>query len=281
MALTPRIDIHCHLLPDWDDGPRNMAESLAMARRASASGVQTIVATPHVERESVSRPDRPASTIAAAVQQLQQQIEAEGIDLRVLPGAEVALSPTLPSRLADEPWLCLGGQDGYNRHILVELPPGAPWTSEVDEVLFQIALRGVSPILAHPERYADVQRDIALARRAAERGVLLQITARSLAEDRSPAGQSARALAQAGLVSFVASDAHTSACGLMIEAASTLTALLGVEGAQQVLVENPRRLLEGHDVRPAASSAVAREGGQTSKQPFFSRLLGLGRGRAE
>ena len=180
MPYQPRVDIHCHLLPNWDDGPHNLDEALAIARSAEAAGLQAIVATPHVDRETISRADRPAREIPAATERLQHEIQQVGIDLRVLPGAEVTLSPALPARLADEPWLCVAGLE---QHILVELPPGAPWTSEVDELLFQIALQGLTPILAHPERYEDVQRDRDVARRASGRGILLQVTARSLSHD--------------------------------------------------------------------------------------------------
>ena len=196
----PRVDIHCHLFANWDDGPRNLDEALAIARSAEAAGLQAIVATPQVDRETISRADRPARKILAATERLQHEIQQAGIDLRVLPGAEVTLSPALPARLTDEPWLCVAG---LGQHILVELPSGAPWTSEVDEMLFQIALRGLSPILAHPERYEDVQRDRDVARRASGRGILLQVTARSLSHDQGLAGQTARSLVQAGLVSFI------------------------------------------------------------------------------
>lgn len=278
MSYQPQVDIHCHLLPDWDDGPRNLDEALAIARSAAEAGLQAIVATPHVDREMISRPDRPAHEIPAAAQRLQHEIEAAGIGLRVLPGAEVTLSPGLPSRLADEPWLCVGG---LGRHVLLELPPGAPWTGDVDEVLFQIALRGVTPILAHPERYQDMQRDASLAQRVAGRGVLLQVTAHALAHDQGPAGQAAKCIVKAGLASFVASDTHTpgpNALSELAQASRTVASLLSEEGARRILVENPRLLLEGRDILPVDRSTATQLGAET-KPPFLRRLFSLGRRR--
>ena len=253
MPIRLLADIHCHLLPAWDDGPSSPSESLLLAAQLAQSGVQTAFVTPHVERDEVTRPGRLASEIEAAVEDLRGQVRDAGIPLELVPGAEVVLSPGLAQRLPDEPWLCLGSPreaaaNGHGtRRILVELLPQAPWTPEVDALLFQIALTGVTPILAHPERYSDIQRDLAIARGLAGRGVLLQISAASLLA-RGEVGATARALMSEGLASFVASDAH-SARGVVLDAAcAQAEALLGEEGARQVLVENPRRLLEGREI---------------------------------
>lgn len=257
MACFLEADIHCHLLPSWDDGPGTLSDSLSLAARLAQSGVRTVFVTPHVDREEVARPGRIASEIPRAVEELQSQVRQAQIALDLLPGAEVMLSPSLPARLADEPWLCLGaanatgesgGQGSRARHILVEMGTGAPWTPEVDALLFQIALQQVTPILAHPERYPDIQRDLSIARALASRGVLLQISGASLLSSRGATASTARALLREGMVAFVASDAH-SAQGVVLErACAQVEALLGEEGARQVLVENPRRLLEGRPI---------------------------------
>lgn len=247
MSVLPTVDIHCHLLPDWDDGPQKLDESLRMAARAAESGIQSVVTTPHVGRELGNKPERPAHEIAEATARLQQEIQNAGIDLKVVAGAELMLKVNLADRIAAEPWLSVGGR---GRHALVELPPFGPWTDNVDQMLFEIALQGVTPILAHPERYSDVQRDWSLAANVAKRGVLLQITADSLIGADRTTGLISRRLLQEGCVSFVASDAHSVNGVLPGEVADTVLSIAGEENARQILEENPRRLLAGEAVQP-------------------------------
>jgi protein-tyrosine phosphatase len=226
--------------------------------------VRTIFVTPHADHEQVIKPGRLARDIAQSVSRLRHEVDAANIPLSLLPGAEVMLSPSLPRRLPNEPWLCLGEDvvDGVvqnpsvggvepgakRRHILVEVPLHTPWSAEIDGLLFQIAVQGVTPILAHPERYADIQRDISIARSLAQRGVLLQVTAASLANPDHPTGRSARTIVEEGLAAFVASDAHAAPYTAHfdpVETKALVTSLVGEQSARQVLEDNPRRLLQG------------------------------------
>ena len=87
------IDIHCHILPGLDDGPANLDFSVAMARRAADLGTQMIVATPHVRADY---PDVTPDAIDSGVDVLNGRLAEQDLAVRVLPGAEVALT-----RLAD------------------------------------------------------------------------------------------------------------------------------------------------------------------------------------
>src|SRR5271163_1297670 len=111
------IDLHCHVLPGIDDGPRTLEESLALARAAADGGVHEIVATPHV---SWDHPNE-AADIAQRVDALNGHLRDAGIEVRVRPGAELAFT-----RIADIPEeelaaLTLGG----GPWLLVE-PPFTP-----------------------------------------------------------------------------------------------------------------------------------------------------------
>ena len=92
-------DIHCHILPDADDGAETMEDALSMARAAAASGVKTLLATPHcnlpgsVEKNYVSYDLRDRFVaLCLAVRQA-------GIPLTILPGAEILCTPDLPELL--------------------------------------------------------------------------------------------------------------------------------------------------------------------------------------
>ena len=196
------IDLHCHILPGLDDGPANVEESLALARDAAAAGTSRVVATPHVsERYSGTT----ALGIAMATLELNRHLTAAGIDLRVIKGAEVALSraPMLADdelrrlRLGGGPWL------------LVECPTVTAGGA-ISAALQRIADRGVRVLLAHAERIPAFQQDPALLEELVAGGMLCQVTAASLA---GRFGQAERGFAErlvgAGLVHVVASDAHS------------------------------------------------------------------------
>ena len=86
------FDLHCHLLPGIDDGAVDLEMALAMARMAVADGIITIACTPHIYPGMY---DNNAAGIRAAVAALQAELDARGIALRLVEGADVHLDPDL------------------------------------------------------------------------------------------------------------------------------------------------------------------------------------------
>ena len=203
LAYLPVIDLHCHLLPGIDDGPGTMDESLALAAALAADGVRSAAATPHV------RPDHPdvvGAELGDRRAELQGAIDAEGITLQVLPGAEVDLAYGLELSDDDLRVLSLGGSGSA---LLVETPYG-PVSDLFEEQLFSLSLRGFRPLLAHPERNRAFQENPERLAGLTGRGVLLQVTAEALLRSprRSATGRLATDLVERGLVGVLASDAH-------------------------------------------------------------------------
>ena len=255
LAYPPVIDLHCHLLPGIDDGPATLAESVALAAELAADGVRSAAATPHV------RPDHPGvvrDELAARRVELQGAIDAAGIALQVLPGAEVDLVYGL--ELSDDELrdLSLGGN---GRDLLVETPYG-PISDLFEEQLFSLSLRGFRTLLAHPERNRVFQENPERLVGLAARGVLLQVTAEALLRSprRSGTGRLATELVERGLASVLASDSH----GGDIARESLAR---GLEAAQElvgpqasVLVEDaPAAILAGRPL-PALPQRQSRRG---------------------
>ena len=84
------VDIHCHILPGVDDGSPSMEDSLEMARMAADSGVTDIIATPHCNLPGNGPKNYRSASLRAAFSRLQQALDAEGIPLRIHPGAPAA-----------------------------------------------------------------------------------------------------------------------------------------------------------------------------------------------
>ncbi|MEA2154073.1 MAG: protein-tyrosine phosphatase, partial [Solirubrobacteraceae bacterium] len=168
------IDLHCHPLPGVDDGPASTEESLALLRGAAAAGTRTIVATPHVSAEF---PGTRAEAVGEAVRALQAAADAAGIDVRLLAGAEVELLHREMLQAGELPRLRLG--DGP--YALVELPFTA--TAAFAESLLAHYDDVQPAVLAHPERCRAFHDDPDLAGRLVDRGLLVQLTAGSIAGD--------------------------------------------------------------------------------------------------
>jgi protein-tyrosine phosphatase len=199
------VDLHCHLLPDVDDGPPTIEEAVALARGLAAEGVRTAAATPHV------RDDHPKvvyGELAQRCEALQARLEEEDIALDVVPGGELDLARALDTP-DEELKLVSYGQRGTD--LLLETPY-SPLGSTFEELLFQVQVRGYRLLLAHPERNPTLQEDIARAGHLVERGVLLQLTASSFTRSprKSRSSRAARAFLKSDLAHVIASDAHGS-----------------------------------------------------------------------
>jgi len=194
------IDLHCHILPGLDDGPATMEESLAMARMAAADGIRIIVATPHVDRE-FREPD--PELVRRLVVSLNRALGAEGLPLRVLPGAEAPAEPELLEALQAGQVITVGDR---GRHVLVELPTNAPATY-APELFFRLQLAGFTPVVAHVERAAIFRVQPHMLRDFHERGYRLQMNVSSLSSGFTMR-RYARRLLREGLVDILASDGH-------------------------------------------------------------------------
>ncbi|MBQ7871920.1 MAG: hypothetical protein IJ357_07245 [Oscillospiraceae bacterium] len=198
------IDLHCHILPGVDDGAESAAAACRMAERALNSGVRTVVATPHCNLRG-ERSNYRGPALERQFAMLRALLRQHGLPLRVLPGAEVfAHGDNIRSLLEEGRLMTLN----RSRYLLVEFPFSAPG-QEITAILDAVARRGCVPVVAHPERYAAVQRDPRLAALWFRRGYVIQVNKGSLLGllGRSSAAM-ARELLHRGLVHVIASDAH-------------------------------------------------------------------------
>src|SRR5262249_40464251 len=168
----PVIDLHSHILPGIDDGAKSLEESVEIARAAVADGVDVLAATPHV------RDDYPTTveTMETLVGQVRRALLRARIPLDVRKGGEIAL--TWLDRLSDDELrrFGLGGNPGY---LLVEFPYYG-WPLRLPQWIFQLQTRGITLVIAHPERNADVQASPEKLRPLVESGALVQVTAASV-----------------------------------------------------------------------------------------------------
>ncbi|MBA4373826.1 MAG: tyrosine protein phosphatase [Thermodesulfovibrio sp.] len=234
------IDIHCHILPGLDDGPETLEESLALCRAAAADGIRTIVATPHYKPGAYewSGPE-----VLKTLSLLNTAVAAEGLDLQILPGAEVAVFPELPSVLE------AGGPLMLNQGIyfLVEFRPHAiPANSEA--FLASFLDSGLIPVIAHPERNAWFANHPEVLFPLVRRGVLLQITAASLTGGLGPQARDFSGyLLRHNLAHVIASDGHNldDRPVALSKAVALAADLVGEERAVTMVTTVPEAILAG------------------------------------
>ena len=194
------IDFHTHLLPNIDDGSRDLEESLEILSRQEAAGIKTILATPHFY------PDHNLGQFIerrkAALEELKEESKTRGIDIRL--GAEVLL-PVDTWQLEGLEALCIEG----THYILVELPY-SHWSDWVYTSIEKLIVgKGLTPILAHVERYDTVYENPNVLLPFLEMGCLLQANAISLHPESSRRKLTLK-LAKHGFIHLLGSDVHRS-----------------------------------------------------------------------
>lgn len=194
-------DLHCHILPNLDDGAADLATSLAMARAATADGIDRIACTPHIYPGLYPND---AAGISRAKERLAAKFREEGIDLELAVGADIHMVPELVTGLQSGRLPTINA----SRYLLLE-PSHHIAPPRLEETIFELIAHGYVPLITHPERLAWIedhyQRMVELGRQ----GAWLQVTAASLMGD---FGRRARYWAERmiseGVVHVLATDAH-------------------------------------------------------------------------
>ncbi|MEQ8833541.1 MAG: CpsB/CapC family capsule biosynthesis tyrosine phosphatase [Miltoncostaeaceae bacterium] len=242
------IDLHTHLLPDIDDGPDWLPESLAMARAAHAGGTRTMVCTPHMIEHYPTEPAAVHETVVS----VQAALTEAGLDMTLVPGGEIDIAHL--ATMSDED-LRLASIGGRRRWLLLEMPYRG-WPVDFGGLLDRLEIRGYGVILAHPERADAVQRHPDRMRELLGRGALVQLTAGSFLGEYGPqARRMARTLLSGGMAHFLASDAHgpgpRRGPGLRegLEAAAEAVRAEVAE-LEWMVQDGPAAVLAGGEVRP-------------------------------
>ena len=233
------IDLHSHVLPNLDDGAKNLEEAVEMCRMAAGDGIRILAATPHF-RPTVY--ENGQENILLAVARLQQELDRKGIFLKLVPGVDIHVSPEVFLFLEQNPRLLFGG-----RYALIEFPAQSIPPS-IEDFFFRMRLKGITPILSHPERNAEIQNNMRILEGMVDKGVVVQVTAMSLTgEFGDYIGVNAVRMVKSGLAHLIASDAHSPRhrVPILSRARRILEELVGHEKARMMLEETPRKILQG------------------------------------
>lgn len=235
------IDIHSHILPEIDDGSKSIEDTLEMLRNAEIEGTTDIVATPHY---CIGYGEETYENVKNMVRNLNELLKKEHINIKVHYGQEVYYSERLLEDLKEG----VIGTINSGRYLLIEFNM-RDLEEELFDIMYELKIKGIIPIIAHPERYSYIQRHPSLINRFVEEGCLFQLNSGSIEGLHSKEAQKcAELLISKGVYSFIGSDAHNNKnrkTGIrkgIYEADNIL------KGYEEIFIDNGKKLLRDEEI---------------------------------
>ncbi len=238
-------DIHSHILPGIDDGSENMEMTLEMLRNAERNGTREIVATPHYLLEYG---DATINEVKALTKEVAIAANKEGINIKIYSGQEIYYNESIIENF-------LQGNIGTindSRYMLIEFPMHG-FDSNIVDILYELQVRNIVPIIAHPERYKPFREEPSLINKFIDAGYLFQMNSGSI---EGKFGENVRKTAslylENNIYNFIGSDAHNvesrnSGIGDAIEVLRVTSLTSGLMN-EQILEESSEKLLNNHEV---------------------------------
>jgi protein-tyrosine phosphatase len=256
------VDIHSHILPQTDDGSRNLDESIEMCRVSADDGVSVMVATPHAH-DGVHTTHDP-ELLLQKVNELNHLLAGKP---KIVLGCELRFTHEIVKQLCEThsaPTIA-GGPYALVEFPHAVVPPGS------EHPLFELLSNNITPIIAHPERNAMLMSEPARFYELISAGVLGQMDTGSITgQFGKKVQEAARVMLENGLIHFIASDCHNNRNrlpGLSAGVAATAE-IIGEEYAHVIAEDNPSAVVEG---RPIPTRPTATVPQKKRKWLFFGR----------
>jgi protein-tyrosine phosphatase len=234
------IDIHCHILPEVDDGPRSWDVAVEMCRMAVADGITHTVATPHAnDRYAYDR-----GYLAELLDQLRGRV---GQAPQLCLGCDFHLSFENLERVLEQPHMYTIGETNY---LLIELS-NYSIPIQLADCFRRLGDRGLTPILTHPERNPILQQTPQRVLEYADQGCMIQVTASSLTGFWGERPEIvARWLLDRSAVHILASDAHDTRrrVPVLSEARAVAAKIVAEEYAEALVEANPGAIVKGQPI---------------------------------
>ena len=197
------IDIHCHILPEVDDGSRSLNESIEMAMIAKEQGITKIVNTSHYH------PDfryKKGEELLKELEDFNNVLKENMIDIEVVIGNEIYYTKDLIKEIDELDFYTLNN----SRYILIELPP-TNFPRDLCNIVYELKEKNYIPVFAHVERYREVQENPELIYEVINAGAIIQVNSHSiLGKSGKELQKVCNTLLNRNMVHVVGTDAHSS-----------------------------------------------------------------------
>ena len=233
------VDVHCHILPGLDDGPGELARSVAMLRLAASEGITDMIATPHFHQ---GRYTASPETVLRAMWRVQRAADAARIPIQIYPGNEIYYFDDMLPSLKGQGICTMNGTD----MVLVEFSPAVLYRT-MQNALDRISSEGYQPILAHAERYECLLKDMDGVFFLHDSGVHIQVNAGTVTgKSGAEAKRFAHRLLEEHTVDYIGTDAHgcSHRAPEMAQCRKIIEKKYGGEYAYQVMRGNAEKFLD-------------------------------------
>lgn len=197
------IDFHNHVLAEVDDGPKSLDESISMLRTAKEQGVTEVVQTVHFQHPKMEGKNVDYQYLKNKLEELQVKVYKKKLNIKLHLAAEVFYLPNL-LQISKNPLVTIGN----GKYMLIEFSTNI-FPSGFEKQFYDLQLSGINPVVAHPERYRFVQKDIDILNTWIDRGYIIQLDAGSLIGQFGRRIQDISAeILNRGMLHLIGSDAH-------------------------------------------------------------------------
>lgn len=238
------IDLHCHILPGIDDGPKTIAQSVELVRAAAQNGITHIVATPHIH------PGRYMNTSCSIEQSFREFLDHlrayEDISVEFALAAEVRVSDELLYMASSKQLPALGYWE-EDLLVLLEMPH-SHIPAGMTQLIGWLGRQNIRTMIAHPERNKDILREFDQIKPLVAAGCLFQLTAGALVgQFGEPSYLCAEKILKRGLATVLATDAHhiQRRPPNLAEGRRAAEQIIGEKRAWELVQGNPEKIVDG------------------------------------
>ena len=196
------VDIHSHIINEIDDGSKSIDMTINMLKKSEQSGTTDIIATPHFMR---GRFEVEYNEVVKKVEGLREIAKENNININIYAGQEVYYSKNILEYYNDK----IIGTINNTKYMLIELPMLEFNIDEVINIIYELQIRGITPIIAHPERYKLFIKKPSMINSLIKEGMLFQLNAGSITGNfGKDVKKTATKYLENNIYSFIGSDAH-------------------------------------------------------------------------
>jgi|TARA_B110001450_G_scaffold42282_1_gene38385 tyrosine-protein phosphatase YwqE len=223
-----RNDIHSHLIPGIDDGSPDMETTIILLKKFIDLGYKKVITTPHIMSDYYKNTPE---IILSGLDKVNEEIIKNNLDIEIEAAAEYNLEPEFEDLIEKDKLLTFGTEN----YLLFELSFFDEPT-RLNEIIWKMREKGLSPVLAHVERYGYWHKDYDKIEEMINRGVKLQVNIGSIIGAYGPEVKKvAEKLIEDKVINFVGSDCHHEQHLEMINHASRLPIFHSLIQQEQIL----------------------------------------------
>lgn len=233
------FDIHCHIIPEVDDGASNHEEMQKLLQMEYEQGVRNIIVTPHFRTQMFETPLEQVRKQFACVQRALQE---SGYDINIYLGCEFYANMDMIEMLKAGKISTMAGSD----YVLVEFS-GSADASYIKERIYSLHANEYKPVIAHIERCDKLRKDMEFVAELVEMGAYMQVNANSIiGKNGFGMKQYCKKLMKYDLIHFIGSDCHNSDKRIprIGEAYHYVSKKMGKAYADQIFIENPKKIID-------------------------------------